>query len=154
MVRVSRLTLQEPMAKDSPSSKTPSFPSLSRRERELLEIIHRLEAPTLTEIIEEISNPPVRAAVRTLLNVMERKGHIRHDKRGREFVYHATRSREMEGGSSLRRLLSTFFKGSLKDAISCHFAESPKELKESEIEELSDLLKQLRKESNTKPPGK
>lgn len=139
----------------SDSHQKPVYPSLSRREREILEIIHRLGTPTLTEIIAEMHEPPVRPAVRTLLNVLERKGHVHHGKQGREFVYHATRSRQQEGGSSLRRLLTTFFKGSIKDAIACHFADSPEGLKDSEIDEISELLTELRSENKpNRPPGK
>ncbi|WP_052573999.1 BlaI/MecI/CopY family transcriptional regulator [Haloferula sp. BvORR071] len=132
------------------SNSTPTYPSLSRREREIVEIIHRLGTPTLSEIIAEMSDPPVRAAVRTLMNILERKGHVTHGKAGREFVYQATRSREREGGSSLKRLLSTFFKGSLKDAIACHFEESPDSLKKSELDEIADLVDRLRTDSS--PP--
>lgn len=139
------------MAKSEPDS-TPTYPSLSRREREILEIIHRLGTPTLSEIIAEMSDPPVRAAVRTLMNIMERKGHVSHGKAGREFVYQATRSRVLEGGSSLRRLLSTFFKGSLTDAIACHFSESPEALNEGELDEIAELVDRLRTQSPPEPP--
>ena len=133
------------------SDTSPTYPSLSRREREIVEIIHRLGTPTLSEIIAEMSDPPVRAAVRTLMNILERKGHVSHGKQGREFVYQATRSREREGGSSLRRLLSTFFKGSLKDAIACHYAESPESLEKSELDEIAELVDRLRTHS---PPNR
>lgn len=136
----------------SASEDKPTYPSLSRREREILEIIHRLGTPTLTEIIAEMNRPPVRAAVRTLLNVLEHKGHVNHGKKGREFVYHATRSREREGSSSLRRLLATFFKGSMKDALACHFAESPEALDESEINEITDMMHRLRDKTKVQGP--
>ncbi len=131
---------------------TPTYPSLSRREREILDIIHRLGTPTLSDIIAEMSDPPVRAAVRTLMNIMERKGHVSHGKAGREFVYQATQSRAVEGGSSLRRLLSTFFKGSLTDAIACHFSEAPEELKEGELDEIAELVDRLRTQAPPNPP--
>jgi predicted transcriptional regulator len=134
------------------SDTSPTYPSLSRREREIVEIIHRLGTPTLSEIIAEMSDPPVRAAVRTLMNILERKGHVSHGKQGREFVYQATRSREREGGSSLRRLLSTFFKGSLKDAIACHYAEAPESLEKSELDEIAELVDRLRTHSPPKRP--
>jgi len=138
------------MAQSDPNP-SPTYPSLSRREREIVEIIHRLGTPTLSEIIAEMSDPPVRAAVRTLMNILERKGHVTHGKQGREFVYQATRSREREGGSSLKRLLSTFFKGSLSDAIACHFAESPESLNKSELDEIAELVDRLRTHS---PPNR
>jgi predicted transcriptional regulator len=134
------------------SDHSPTYPSLSRREREILEIIHRLGTPTLSEIIAEMSDPPVRAAVRTLMNILERKGHVSHGKQGREFVYHATRSREQEGGSSLRRLLSTFFKGSMKDALASHFADSPQSLKQAELDEIAELVDRLRDAPPSKRP--
>lgn len=129
----------------------PEPPPLSRRERELLEIIHRLGSPTLTEIIGHMHQPPVRAAVRTLLKVMERKGHIHHSKRSREFVFHANRSRDSEGRSLFRRLLTNFFDGSLTNAISSHFAATPESLKQSEIEEISNLLARLQQNTPRDP---
>lgn len=135
-------------------SNHPVFPKLSRREREILEVIHRMGSPTLSQIIERMEAPPVRAAVRTLLNVMERKGYVTHTKSGREFVYHATQSRVNEARSLLRRLLANFFDGSLKNALASHFSDPASRLSPAELEELSDMVKQLKesgKQSN--PPS-
>lgn len=135
----------------SHDSGTPVFPKLARREREILEIIHRLEAPTLSQIIERMESPPVRAAVRTHLNVMERKGYVTHSKSGREFVYHATRNRSTEARSLFKGLLANFFDGSLKKALTSHFNDPDTRLKSDDIEELTRLLEDLR-DSSGKPP--
>lgn len=140
----------------SDDSGTPVFPKLARREREILEIIHRLEAPTLSQIIEQMDSPPVRAAVRTHLNVMERKGYVTHTKSGREFVYHATRNRGTEARSLFKGLLANFFDGSLKKALTSHFNDPETRLKSDDIEEITRLLEDLRDSAgkpSAPPPG-
>lgn len=142
------------MPAEKNASDSPVFSKLSRREREILEIIHRLGTPTLSQIIEEMDSPPVRAAVRTLMNVMERKGYVRHEKAGREFVYHATQSRTTEARSLLRGLLANFFDGSLKNALTSHFSDPASRLNDQELDELSMLLKDLKKPGgNSNPPS-
>lgn len=135
----------------SESSDAPVFHKLSRREREILQVIYRLKSPTLSEIIEQMSSPPVRAAVRTHLNVMERKGYVYHTKAGREFVYHAAQSRTTEARSLFRGLLANFFDGSLKNALKSHLTDPDAKLKDAEIAEISGLLEHL-KERQTKKP--
>ncbi len=130
-------------------SKDPVFAKLSRREREILEIIHRLGAPTLSQIIDRMHSPPVRAAVRTLLNVMERKGYVSHAKSGREYIFQATQSRICEARSLLRGLLANFFDGSLKSALMSHFNDPARRLNSAEIDELAEMVEEL-KNSNTK----
>lgn len=133
-------------------SNDPVFPKLARREREILEIIHRIGSPTLSQIIDEMEAPPVRAAVRTLLNVMERKGYVTHTKSGREFVYHATQSRSTEARSLLRGLLANFFDGSLKNALASHFSDPASRLNEKELDELSKMVEGLKKSGRKSNP--
>lgn len=130
----------------------PIFSKLARREREILEIIHRLGSPTLSQIIDEMESPPVRAAVRTLLNVMERKGYVAHTKAGREFSYHATQSRTAEARSLLRGLLANFFDGSLKNALASHFSDPASRLNEAELDELSKMVDGLKKSGKKSNP--
>ena len=130
----------------------PVFPKLARREREILEIIYRMGSPTLSQIIDEMESPPVRAAVRTLLNVMERKGYVTHTKAGREFVYHAAQSRSTEARSLLRGLLANFFDGSLKNALASHFSDPASRLSETELDEVSKMVEGLKKSGKKSNP--
>ena len=87
--------------------------NLSRREREIMDIIYAQGQATVTLIMPGMPDPPTRTAVRTLVRILEEKGHLKHFKSGREFVYQPTRPRGRAGQSALQRVVSTFFDGSL-----------------------------------------
>jgi BlaI family transcriptional regulator, penicillinase repressor len=125
-------------------SKSDPFKKLSRREREILEIIHRLESATVTEIIDGMEKPPTRPAVRALLGVMERKRYISHTKSGREFVYQASVSKKAAANTLLEGLLNNFFGGSLKSALATHLDNPDTEYTETDLKELSDVINQAR----------
>ena len=76
-----------------------------------------------TEIRAQIDDPPTRTAVRTILSILEAKGHVAHRTVGRNYVYRATRTRQRVGRSALRRVLDVFFDGSLEKAVAAHLAE-------------------------------
>ena len=82
---------------------------LSRRERQIMDVVYAKGEATATDVLELIPNAPTRTAVRTLLRILEEKGHLKHVKRGREFVYRPTRQRERAGKSAFQRVLQTFF---------------------------------------------
>lgn len=121
-----------------------ALPPLSRRERELLEIIFRLKKATVTEIMAEMEDPPTRAAVRFLLRVMEEKGHIVHGKKGREFVYEATQPRQTVGKSALHNVLTTFFDGSLQKGLGAYLADPQTQYDGNELEELAEMIDRAR----------
>ena len=120
------------------------LPPLSRRERELLEIIYRLRNSTVTEIMRQMEEPPTRAAVRFLLRVMEEKGHICHTKRGREFVYEATQPRQSVGKSALHNVLHTFFDGSLQKGLGAYLADPKVQYDGSELAQLAERIEEAK----------
>ncbi|MCH1503211.1 MAG: BlaI/MecI/CopY family transcriptional regulator [Verrucomicrobiales bacterium] len=120
------------------------LPPLSRRERELLEIIYRLRNSTVTEIMRQMEEPPTRAAVRFLLRVMEEKGHICHTKRGREFVYEATQARQSVGKSALHNVLHTFFDGSLQKGLGAYLADPKVQYDGSELAQLAEMIEEAK----------
>src|SRR5688500_1764701 len=87
-------------------------PALSRRERQILDIVYRLGRATATEIREQLADAPGDSSVRTLLRLMEEKGHLTHEVDGPRYVYRATTPPEVAGRSALRHLIATFFAGS------------------------------------------
>ncbi|MEQ1571292.1 MAG: BlaI/MecI/CopY family transcriptional regulator [Myxococcota bacterium] len=93
-------------------------PALSRRERQLLDIVYRLGRATAAEIREQLPDSPSDSSVRTLLRLLEDKGHLTHEVDGPRYVYLATRPREAAGRSALRHLISTFFDGSADRLVS------------------------------------
>jgi predicted transcriptional regulator len=118
---------------------------LSRRERQIMDIVYALGEATATAVVRGLPDPPSRTAVRTLLRILEEKGHLKHKKAGREYVYQPTRPRGRAGQSAMRRLLDTFFDGSLEKAVSAHLADPGAHLSEDELKRLAKLVREARK---------
>ena len=125
---------------------------LSRREREVMEILFSLEKATLTEIQERMVNPPTRAALRSILTILEKKGHLLHGKVGREFVYTAVEQKQGAGRSALRRVLDVFFRGSLGEAMAAHFTNPDEKISAQEIAELEALLEATKQGKGPEAP--
>jgi len=129
------------------------FTKLSRREREIMEIVYALEDATVSAILERISDPPTRPALRSLLGILESKGKLRHRKSGREFVYKATTARAQAGRSALRRVIAIFFSGSTGSAIASHLNDPRARFSDEELKELAALVEAKRNPSpNPKSP--
>ena len=110
-----------------------------------MDIVYAHGDATATEVLDAMADPPSRTAVRTLLRILEEKGHLGHKKRGREFVYRPTRPRRRAGQSAIRRVVKTFFSGSLEKAVAAHMADPEAELSHEELERLADLIREARK---------
>jgi predicted transcriptional regulator len=119
--------------------------NLSRRERQIMDVIYAIGQATAAEVHAALPDPPSKTAVRTLLRILENKGHLSHSQDGPRYVYRAVRSRERVGRSSLRRVLDTFFGGSLEQAVAAHLADSAVDLSPAELKKLSQLINQARK---------
>lgn len=113
---------------------------LSRRERQIMEIIYSRGEATATVVLENLADAPTRVSVRTLLRILEEKGHLRHGKKGREFVYYPTQQREHAGKSAFQRVLATFFEGSLERAVASHLSDPEAEISSNELKRLSALI--------------
>lgn len=120
--------------------------SLSRREREIMDVVHRLGRATASRIRDELRDPPHPAAVRTLIRILESKGHLKHVKDGPRHVYSATAARSTAQRSAVRHLLSTFFAGSRAAAVAALLDEGEQPLTEAERDELTTVVKRLRAE--------
>jgi predicted transcriptional regulator len=123
---------------------------LSKRERQIMDVIYAHGEATVTAIHEEMPEPPMRGALRTLLRIMERKGHLTHRQEGREFVYRPTKPRGQAGRSALGRVLDVFFGGSLENAVAAHLSDPKRAGKVSpeELERLAELIQQAKKQGN------
>lgn len=124
---------------------------LSRRESEIMEIVFSLEKATLTDIQSRMTEAPTRAALRSLLTILENKGHLRHEKAGREFLYCAVQQKQGAGRSALRRVLDVFFKGSLGEAMAAHFSNPDEKISQQEIAELEALLESAKQTERATP---
>ena len=121
---------------------------MSRRERQIMDIVYALGQATATAVLAAMSDPPSRTAVRTFLRILEEKGHLRHTKKGREFVYRAVRPRRRAGQSAMRRVLNTFFDGSLEKAFAAHLADPGIALDPDDLERLAGLVRKARSKGN------
>lgn len=120
-------------------------PALSRRERQMMDIIYARGTATVDEVLHDLPDPPSRIAVRTLLRILEQKGHVRHKLDGRRFVYESTRPRAREGQSAMRRVVKVFFEGSLLNAVTAHMSDPDAKISPEELKRLEQLIKQARK---------
>ena len=111
-----------------------------------MEVIYARWEATATEVMGAIPDAPTRTSVRTLLRILEEKGHLRHSKRGREFVFSPTRGRERAGKSAFQRVIETFFGGSLEEALTAHLFSRKNRMTREERDRLVKLIEQARKE--------
>lgn len=117
---------------------------LSRRERQILEILYRLGHATAAEVSGQMTDAPTYTTVRGLLRILEQKGHIRHQDDGVRYVYSPTLPRTRAGASVLAHVIRTFFNGSPADAMAALLGSSTK-VSEEELQRLTRLLEQARK---------
>lgn len=127
------------------SKARPSPEQLSRRERQIMDIIYRLERATASQVLEHLPDPPSYSAVRAMLRILEDKGYVCHEQEGPRYVYMATTPSESASRTALDRVVTTFFEGSVTQAVATLLDMSGK-LPESEIERLSKLIEQAKKE--------
>ena len=121
------------------------LPHLSRRERQIMDAVYAKGEATATDVLATISDPPTRTAVRTFLRILEGKRHLKHFKRGREFVYQPTHSRDSAGKSAFQRAIRTFFDGSLEKAVAAYLGDPEAEVPPDELRRLSALISQTRR---------
>src|SRR5262245_57184908 len=113
-------------------SPRPVSQSLSRRERQIMDLVYRLGRATAAEIHAQLPDPPVPSAVRTLLRILEDKGHLRHEKEGPRHIYLPTTPRRVAQRSAIKHLIATFFSGSSVAAAAALLDETERPLTEEE----------------------
>jgi BlaI family transcriptional regulator, penicillinase repressor len=118
--------------------------SLSRRERQIMDIIYARGEASALEVHGDLPDAPSNTAVRTLLRILETKGHLKHRVEGVKYVYRPSRPRGRAGRSALRRVLQTFFEGSLEKAVAAHLGDPAAGLSEVELERLAEIIRQAR----------
>ena len=118
--------------------------TLSRRERQILDILYAKGSATAADVREALPDPPSYSAVRALLRILEEKGHARHESQGTRYVYLPLVPRESARNSALTRIVKTFFDGSAAQAAAALVDSGS--LSEEELTRLSDLIERARKE--------
>lgn len=122
------------------------LPDLSRRERQIMDIVYRHGKATAAEVMDQLEDAPSYSAVRALLRILEDKGHLDHERDGARYVYFPTIPRDRARTSALKGVLGTFFDGSTEQAVAALLDISGKDLSEDELDRLADMIDQARKE--------
>ena len=119
---------------------------LSRRERQIMDVIYSKGRATAAEVLEAIPSPPSYSAVRAMLRLLEEKGYLRHEQDGPRYVFLPTLSRERARQSAMKQLLQTFFDNSAEQAVAALLDMSRTKLSEAELDRLSQMIEKARKE--------
>ena len=119
--------------------------TLSRRERQIMDILYRLGRATANEVMAALPGEPNYSTVRTQLRVMENKGHVRHEEQGLRYIYMPTVARHAVRQSALRHLLETFFEGSAEKMLSTLLGSEGAKLSEEALQRLAQLIDKARK---------
>src|SRR5579871_1453090 len=118
---------------------------LSRREREIMEILHRVGKATATEVMEAMPDPPTYSAVRSILRVLQEKGHIRHEEEGKRYLYLPVEAQNTAARSALRSVLQNFFGGSLESAVKTFLSDTDVSMSQEELARMAEVIEQARK---------
>ena len=119
--------------------------TLSRRERQIMDIVYRHGEATAAEILADLPDPPSYSAIRALLRILVDKEHLQHRADGPRYVYSPTLSRQTARARALAQVVTTFFDGSALKAASALLGSSQRKLTETELDELSALIDAARK---------
>jgi predicted transcriptional regulator len=124
----------------------PSPATLTRREREIMDIIYRRGRATAAEVLEDMAEPPTYSAVRALLRILEDEGHIKHVQDGPRYVYLPAIARSDARKSALSHVVTTFFDGSIEQVVATLVESSRSKLSKDELDRLAQLIEKAKKE--------
>ena len=122
------------------------FGNLSRRERQIMDLLFQRGRGTAAEVQEGLADPPSYSAVRALLRILEEKGHVRHEQDGPRYVYLPRADRERARQSALKHVVQTFFDGSAEQAVAALLGSEAPRMSQNELERLAALIESARKE--------
>ncbi len=124
----------------------PSPATLTRREREIMDILYRRGRATAAEVLEDMADPPTYSAVRALLRILEDEGHIKHVQDGPRYIYLPAVARSDARKSALSHVVATFFDGSVEQAVAALVESSRTKLSKDELDRLAQLIDKAKKE--------
>ncbi len=123
-----------------------SLLQLSRRERQIMDIIYQHGEASVAEVLENMPDPPSYSAVRAMVRILEEKGHLKHRVDGTKFIFKPTLPTENAKRSVLSHLVQTYFDGSVEQVVAALLDSSSTELSGLELDRLSQLIQEARKE--------
>jgi len=127
--------------------KKPKPNTLSRRERQIMDILYKLERATVADVLNTLTGKPNYSTVRAQLRVLEDKGHVRHEEHGLRYIYVPTVPRHIARRSALRHLVETFFEGSAEKVVAGLLGGEVSRISQEELDRLARLIRKDTKES-------
>jgi predicted transcriptional regulator len=122
-----------------------SPPDLSRRERQIMDVLYRMGRATAADIHAALPEAPTYTTVRGLLRILSDKGHVRHEQEGRRYVYVPSTPRPDAGASSIAHVVRTFFGGSPADAMAALLGSQKDRISDAELARLASLVSKARR---------
>lgn len=119
---------------------------LSRRERQIMDILYKQGKATAAEVHEQLPDSPSYSAVRATLRILEEKGHVRHQEQGPRYQFLPTVPREQAKRSAVKHLLQTFFEDSIEQAVAALLDTHTKRLSDEQLERMAALIERARNE--------
>jgi predicted transcriptional regulator len=120
---------------------------LSRRERQIMDILHRRGRATVAEVLSELTGEPAYSTVRAQLRVLEEKGHVRHEEEQLRYVYLPAQSHRVASRSALKHLVDTFFQGSPEQVVEALLGKDGSGVSREELDRITDLVESAARES-------
>jgi predicted transcriptional regulator len=129
-------------------TKTSTHTTLTRRERQIMDVLYRRGRATAAEVMAELTGEPNYSTVRTQLRVLEDKEHVRHDEEGGRYVYAPAVPRHAARKSALKHLVETFFDGSAEQVVAAVLGGEASRLTDEELDRVSALIERARKDGS------
>jgi len=120
--------------------------ALSRRERQIMDILYRRGRATANDVMADLPGEPSDSTVRTQLRVLESKGHVRHEEEGLRYVYMPAVARHAARRSALRHVVETFFEGSTEKVVAALLGGDASRLSDDELDRIARIVARARKE--------
>jgi BlaI family penicillinase repressor len=121
--------------------------TLSRRERQIMDVLYRRGRATAAEVMADVSGEPNYSTVRTQLRVLEEKGHVRHEEQGLRYIYMPAVPRRAARKSALKHLMDTFFDGSAEQVVAAVLGGEAARLSDDDLKRIAELVAKARKDS-------
>lgn len=128
------------------AAKSDKHDGFSRREREIMDVLYKRGKATAAQIVEALPDPPSNTAVRTLLSILEKKGHVRHAMDGVRYVYEPKVARAAMAQKAVKSVLSTFFDNSVEGVVAALLNQKDQKLTAAELDRLSALIEKAKEE--------
>ena len=124
--------------------------TLSRRERQIMDILFARGEATVRQIQESLDESPTVMAIRRMLQILEEKGHLKRRQEGREVVYGPRESRKTAGSNALKHVLETFFDGAIDEALAAHFARK-EDISQEQLARLQEMIARAKTQKKQSP---